>query len=154
MMGVKDFFQKCEELKNGWIIASLTDEFVVDNWPFEKYSMDGIVNSEGKILEIRVFDKGSELKLFRSDIGKNFMFRQISSDGDDHYDEIQYLDIDEKKLESDGVVYATGGGKYNLPVVNEKAATRIKVRYYFGKYGETGQAYVKDWRLVELMEGE
>ena len=119
-------------------------------------TLNEFIDAENKILEIRVFSKAGEMKLSRPDIGSKFYFREIFDEGEnkderDHYDELQYLDIDEKAgVTSDGKVTATGGGTYMLPVSNIKDAC-IRIRYYFGKYSKTGQARVEDWRVVELV---
>ena len=43
---------------SGWIVASLTDEYIVDSWPMKKYTRDHL--DERKILEIRIFNADSE----------------------------------------------------------------------------------------------
>ena len=155
-MTLNDFLIKAkEEMPEGWIIAALTDEYIVDRWPL---ASDVLVGKDSKVLEIRVFGRKGELKTGRSDIGKDFSFREIYDEGEkkderDHYDEIQYLDIDDKVgVDDEGKVTATGGGKYKLPLAVIKDA-KIRIRYYLGKYEETGQAKIEDWRVVELMEG-
>lgn len=136
----------------GYIIASLTDEYIVDNWPMmQKSSLKG---KENKILEIRVFNKNEELKLIRTDISKDFMMRHKIDKNlseDLYMDESQYLDIDTKRSvtvsEDGGYVYSTGGGKYYLPWENIENV-KIKIRYYFDKYENSGQARISDWRIV------
>lgn len=120
-----------------------------------------ILENDWKVLEIRVFDENRELKLVRSDIAKPFVVRCIDDapfgppksydrNYSDFYDEWQILDIDEiKGRDAKGRVTATGGGKYFLPLgVLSNACVRI--RYYLGKYEETGQARVEDWRVAEF----
>ena len=125
-MKVNEFIQKCDGLKDSYIIAALTDEFIVDRYPLEKYSLDG---KEDKILEIRVFNENEEYKLFRTDIGKtDFYYRHICDEVEtrDYFDEVQYLDIDTSIGADSGIVTSTGGGKYNLPIANAK---KILIRY-------------------------
>lgn len=140
-------------MSDGWFIAALTDEFLVD----------GISELEGKIcgnieklLELRAFNNEMEYKAYRSDIGREFVIRCIKDDVDnrDTFEEIQILDIDTKASVSlpNGYVQATGGGRYHLPL-NHIEDAKIKIKYYLeGK--DTGQVRVADWRIVELMEGK
>lgn len=156
-MTINDYMIRAKDaITDGWMIAALTDEYNVEKWPVHSDYFSG---KENKVLEIRVFGKLGELKISRSDIGKEFHYRDIFDEGEkadtrDHYDEIQYLDIDEKiNIDSDGKVTTTGGGTYKLPLSNIHDA-RIRIRYYFGKYEETGQARIEDWRVVEFVEGK
>ena len=153
-MTVQDFLNSaCERIQRGWVIAALTDEYIVDKWPLTKDILDG---KDDKILEMRVFCNKGEMRLSRTDLGKDFSNRSIFDDKDnrDHFDEVQFLDIDEKVGKTgDGRVFSTGGGSYNLPVERITDA-KIKIRYYLGKYTKTGQAMVEDWRAVEFMEGK
>lgn len=117
-------------------------------------------------LEIRVFDEKREAKWFRTSIDKEFGFRPpdddiLKKDSLHIWDESQYLDIDDKRTKEaiekgeiqKGTVFATGGGKYPLPLEKYKNA-KIKVRNYLGEDPDTGELYVEDWRLVGLVEGE
>ena len=153
-MTVRDFLNSASErIQRGWVIAALTDEYIVDKWPLTKDVLDG---KDEKILEVRVFCDNGEMRLSRTDIGKDFSDRNIFDEEDerDHFDEVQFLDIDEKvgKTET-GRVFTTGGGSYNLPVERITDA-KIRIRYYLDKYTKTGQAMVADWRAVEFMEGK
>ncbi len=116
-------------------------------------------------LEIRVFDEKREAKWFRTSIDKKLGFRLLDDDvlkKDSLYvwDESQYLDIDDKRTEKSiknggiqkGSVFATGGGKYPLPLETYKNA-KIKIRNYLGEDPDTGELYVEDWRLISLVEG-
>lgn len=116
-------------------------------------------------LEIRVFDKKREAKWFRASIDKEFGFRLLDDDvlkkDSLHiWDESQYLDIDDKRTKEaiekgeiqKGTVFATGGGKYPLPIESYKNA-KIKIRNYLGEDPDTGELYVEDWRLISLIEG-
>lgn len=117
-------------------------------------------------LEIRVFDEKREAKWFRASIDKEFDFRLLDDDISKKdslhiWDESQYLDIDDKRTGKSikngeiqkGIVFATGGGKYPLPLEKYKNA-KIKVCNYLGEDPDTGELYVEDWRLVGLVEGE
>lgn len=117
-------------------------------------------------LEIRVFDEKREAKWFRASIDKKeFGFRLLyddilKKDSLHIWDESQYLDIDDKRTKEaiekgeiqKGTVFATGGGKYPLPLEKYKNA-KIKVRNYLGEDPDTGELYVEDWRLIGLVEG-
>ncbi len=154
-MTVNEFTNQANDrIKSGWIIAALTDQYIVDVWPMKH---DSISNKDEKILETRVFNMQGEMKLSRSDIGKVFSYRSVfdeddNKEGRDYFDEIQYLDIDESAgKSSEGKVTTTGGGSYYLPVGNIKDA-KIRIRYYLGEYERTGQARIEDWRVVEFAE--
>ena len=77
------------------------------------------------------------------------------------WNESQYLDIDTDRTKKErdngkldkGEVYATGGGKYPLPI-EEYNDTKIRIRNYLGEDADTGELYVKDWRLVGFGEWE
>lgn len=116
-------------------------------------------------LEIRVFDEKREAKWFRTSIDKKLGFRLLDDDilkkDSLHiWDESQYLDIDDKRTKEaikqgkiqEGIVFATGGGKYPLPLEKYKNA-KIKIRNYLGEDTDTGELYVEDWRLIGLVEG-
>lgn len=141
-----------DETLNQYIIAAFTDEYYVDR--FNNEAKEKLMDRLDKALEIRVFGDDSEYKFFRTDISREFLYRHIvDSDNDnEYYDEEQFLDIDDTRTIGDSV-YATGGGQYNLPIANKKNA-KIKIRYYFGKYEDTGHAYIKDWRVVNFVEGK
>ena len=138
----------------GYIVAQLTDEYIVDCWPeMQKSTLD---SKADKILEIRIFNENEELKLIRTDISKEFVMRYRTDEylnKDLYMDESQYLDIDTKKTgktyENGGYVYATGGGKYYLPI-NRIDDLKVKIRYYFDKYESSGQARISDWRIVSF----
>ncbi len=143
-----------QEIENGFVIAELTDEFIVDKWP-KNINFD-------KAMTVRVFSKEVEILLSRSDIGRDFSCRVISDDyircnekktenSLEYYDELQYLDIDDSIERDNGKVTATGGGRYNLPMDKFKNA-RVRIRYYIDKYKETRQARICDWRVVEFVE--
>jgi len=158
-LSVSDFMQEAKSnIENGWFVAALTDELIIDD--FSKIDSWEIIEKEKKVLEIRCFNKDKELKLFRSDIGKDFRHR-IKDDKDLNektlnektFDEIQLIDIDLKKTEQlnkKGYVVSTGGGVYPLPIPIEKqAGASVRVRYYLDD-----KAGVNDWRIVELKGGK
>jgi hypothetical protein len=151
---VADFLKDAvEKISSGFIIAALTDQYVVDKWPSEERVK--LENEGEKVLEIRIFDKESELKISRTEMGAELGCRVLSDadGGREYFDEVQYLDIDDKSIGAGDKVRATGGGEYNLPLT-KKSNAKIRIRYYLGKYEETGQARVEDWRIVELVEGK
>lgn len=167
-MTAKEFIDRHQNIE-GTVIAALTDEYIVDTWPkMEHASIEG---KEEKILELRIFNENEEHKLFRTDIGRAFTARMIGDrdgkpllkvNGEERdsacnwetLDEEQFLDIDTAASAAlpAGEVQATGGGRYHLPFERIGDA-KIKIRYYIDRYPETGQAFVADWRVVELMEG-
>lgn len=155
---IKDDFSY--DRNNTFFIAQYTDKFVVGNW-----NNDCNVNEE-KLLELRIFDKDKEWKLFRSDLGREFLWRCRSEknqdgskciEGEDYFDEIQLLDIDTQKPSkaSPGVKYTTAGGSYYLPVnLSDLNRAAVRVRHYFGVEEDSGQAFIKDYRLVGFESAE
>ena len=165
-MNVTEFLTQCKgDIQRGYVIAALTDRYIVDRWPLA----EGNWPDGKKVLEIRVFNESGENKLVRGDVSESFRFRSISdaTDGRDSFDEWQYLDIDTSKgrrreddktavmggehSEKEGVVTTTGGGSFYFPFeqdVQPGQNARVCIRYYLGKYEETGQARVEDWRVV------
>lgn len=166
------FSQALSEIKNGFFIAQCTDKLIIekidDNYVWDT---DTLYN---RAFDIRIFNTQSEVHLFRSSINNEFGQRTILSDDDAmefkpdnyeqiindevvvYYDEVQFLDIDTKKtddLNHSGFVYATGGGKYHLPLENYNDA-QVIIRNYLGFEPDTGRAYVKDWRIVDFKEGK
>ena len=150
-MNVNDFMEKASDIL-GYVIATLTDEYIVDTWPMTRYSLAG---KEDKTLEIRVFNKEREDRLIRTDISKDFAYREAVDEGKDFFDEYQYIDIDKKGISSadDGTVTTTGGGEFNLPIESKEEA-RLMIRYYLDKYQETGHVKLSDWRMVDLVSAE
>ena len=156
-----DFVKKIPDIFNGYVAAQLTDEYVLGSWQNKRSEL---CNNESKVLEIRVFDANCEYRLFRGNIGKAFIYREINDKNEgkepykDYWDEDQYLDIDtaasSESFIENGEVRTTGGGRYSLPLVDMTDAM-VTVRYYFGCY-DSGQAKISDWRLVgfKTTEGE
>lgn len=160
MTKLNEFYELCngtdDENISRYIIVAFTDEYYVNRWSADIFMdeiKNKIENNKEKILEIRVFDEKREILMMRTDIGKDFGEISIIEDDDrDYFDEVQFLDIDEKKtlqLRSNGdyKVSAMGGGIYSLPLENYKNMG-VVVRYYFGKYEESGVATISHCRIV------
>lgn len=160
---IKEFCNKVYEDfpgKEAFFIAQYTDKFVVGNW-----NNDCNVNEE-KLLELRIFDKDKEWKLFRSDLGREFLWRRRSEknsdgskciEGEDYFDELQLLDIDTKRSPEalSGIKHTTAGGSYYLPVeIDDIDRAAVRVRHYFGVEEDSGQAFIKDYRLVGFESAE
>lgn len=135
---------------SGYMTAALTDEYIVNTFPESINILEG---KEDKILEVRVFNKNKEIRLFRPDISGEFRMRVIDdSDGKtEFFEEYQYLDIDSTVDAGGSARVQTGGGRFDLPVRSKEP--KILIRYYLGKYEKTGHARITDWRLVDLVEG-
>ena len=134
-----------------FFVAQYTDKFDVGIWNKD------IIENVNKLLELRVFDKNKEWKLFRSDIGKDFSYRCQKEDDNkeedmDYFDEVQLLDIDTiRSSKAPGLMYTTAGGSYNLPKdIEYLDRAAIRVRHYFGVNNESGQAFIRDYRLVDF----
>lgn len=134
-----------------FFVAQYTDKFDVGIWNKD------IIKNVNKLLELRVFDKNKEWKLFRSDIGKDFSYRFQGEDdnkgeGVYYFDEIQLLDIDtSRSSKATGVMHTTAGGSYNLPKdIPDLDRAAIRIRHYFGVDNESGQAFIRDYRLVDF----
>ena len=140
------------EIENGYAMLMYTDRFDLDRYPLseetEKYLSK---NLEVKLLDMRIFNKKSEFRLFRGDVGRDLKCRVCKDEGRDFYEDEQYLDIDDirsgKCFEKEGVVRATGGGYYRLPLESYKDV-KVIIKNYVDYDKETGQAYIKDWRLA------
>lgn len=149
--------EMAEDIKDGYIFAMYTDTILFEKWPLTDERKEDFRRKEDKLLEARVFSKEKEWRLFRSDIGKkNFILRLLEdTENMDYYDEEQYLDIDEKRsgtlFLNEQKVRATGGGIYSLPLFDYRNV-KIKIRNYIAYYEETGQAYIRDWRLTDLFQ--
>lgn len=107
------------------------------------------------LLEARVFNDTSEIKIMRGTIADNFYFRLIDDsklDSEQYIDEVHYLDIDLDNKNTSGNNYVTtGGGYYSLPVAD---AERIKIRNYIS-FDEQNIAQISDFRVVKfLRKGE
>ncbi|MDO4489841.1 MAG: CRISPR-associated protein Csx19 [Lachnospiraceae bacterium] len=155
-MFIEEYMEEAREtVTAGYVVAALTDEYLFDTWPMKSCSLEGKAH---KVLEIRIFNQTCELKLFRTDVFRSFSCRRITAEEEsrmDYFDQEQYLDIDTKQsrqgFEATGTVRATGGGSYHLPFPT-MTDVKIRIRYYLAK-GDTGQARIRDWRLVDLVKG-
>lgn len=142
----------------GYIMAMMTDKFDLQYIEEEKFCRQDLFD---KALEIRIFNESGEIKWFRSSIEKPLQKRKkldlsewtIFDDSDHYWDERQYLDIDDKKCNSD-MVTATGGGRYPLPIKAVEGKKewykdlQIIVRNYLDYEKDTMQLFISDWRLV------
>lgn len=119
------------------------------------FLLPGELPDDDKLLEIRCFDENGEFHAVRSTVMEDrFDAREITDDSlyDGNFDEKHFLDIDSAKTEenNDGWIYATGGGRYHLPVQN---AQKLVVRYYY-RFDDNGIARKCDWRLVGFWKKE
>ncbi len=151
-MNLQEFLSHAGDM-TGCMLVSAADCFRVSVWPVPTESF---LAAKDRILEIRIFNEEEERKLFRPDIQSDFTARTIRERENRYpfFDEYQYLDIDTKKGQSADTmeVTATGGGRYALPFTDIEDA-RIQIRYYLDHYPETGQARIKDWRIVRFVGG-
>lgn len=159
-MGYDEFLKEANAVSGGYICAMSTDKFLLDVWPS---AIDKLEAMKDNLLEVRVFNCESEIKLFRCDLVNEFILRIVDSDienSDDLYsefiDERQYFDIDTARskvsFETDKSVYTTGGGMYNLPY-DTMEDVMLQVRYYLKKT-PSGKAQCFDWRLVDIVKEE
>lgn len=145
---IKNVFSNCGD--NTFFVAQYTDKFDIGIWN------ENTIENTSKLLELRVFDNKKEWKLFRSDLGKDFYSRYEDdtgkNEGVDYFDEIQLLDIDITRSSKDSrQIYTTAGGRYNLPkYISDLDWAAIRVRHYFGVDNESGQAFIRDYRLVDF----
>lgn len=184
---IKESFGKVKSKKDilggtGYIMAMMTDKFDLQYIEKEKFCRKDLFD---KALEIRIFNESGEIKWFRSSIDKPLQKRKkldssewtIFADSDNYWDERQYLDIDDKKCNSDVkeinkeeeqhgntdsvksftekyIVTAMGGGRYPLPIKAVEGKKewykdlQIIIRNYLGYEKDTMQLFVSDWRLV------
>lgn len=148
----ESFDRAVSQMKDGYVIAMMTDAFVIQRVGSEEFDRQVLFD---RGLEIRVFDRTGEIKWFRSSIDKNFMIREIHDEEDLdmylHWDEAQYLDIDETASDSrQQLARATGGGTYPLPIPDYRDAM-IMVRNYIAYEEDTMQSYIEDWRLMDFI---
>ncbi len=157
---MEKFWLYAAAMKDGFLFAMLTDEIIWKCWPLAEKEKKDFQEKERNLLDIRIFNEKKELHMFRSDVGRAFQGRLLEDakenfDGQDYFDEEQYLDIDTKRsqelFEKEQKVYATRGGCYSLPLSAFEDA-KIQIRNYLGYYEQSGQAYVKDWRLTGLFQ--
>lgn len=143
------FHQALTRLGEGYMIAMLTDRLYIQVLGQE--TPDGEELYE-KAVEIRMFNEEEEVKWFRGADRK--LQCRIRNDREDRpdplffWDEWQYLDIDgQRSKPEEGIVYATGGGSYELPL-NDYKDVRIRIRNYLEYEEDTMQLYISDWRVV------
>lgn len=159
----KEFYEAYDwyrdSVKDGYIFIMTTEEIDFCKVGDEKIPKEKLFE---KGLEIRIFNEDREAKWFRTGIRKHFAFREIQDDEKAEkdnllwWDESQYLDIDEKETKKSGrkgEVCATGGGIYRLPLEVYTNA-KIRIRNYLEEDRDTGELYVKDWRMVGFGEWE
>lgn len=160
MENMDAFWKYVEKMTEGIIFAMLTDEIIFEKWPLAPREKEDFREKEHKLLDVRVFNEKKEIRMFRGDIGRKLQGRvqddeKEAADTIDFFDEEQYLDIDSVRSKElfriKGKVAATGGGCYRLPLEGY-ADAKIKIRNYLEYYKPTGQAYIKDWRLVRLFQ--
>lgn len=164
-----DFLNINKDFK-GYALIQCTDRYTVLELPVSDIDIyentDGytalklpdkdIDISENKLLEIRIFNKDEERRLFRLDLQDEFCYYE-TNDTDlkpeiDYFDQQQILDIDTTKVLEGNCVRSTGGGVYTIPksVFRGKLGqAAVIIRHYFG-VTPTGQAYIKDFRCVEF----
>lgn len=157
---MEQFWQCADVMEKGFFFAMLTDEIMWESWPLSSEKRENFRKKEGKLLDIRIFNKEKEVRMFRGDIGRKLQGRSIDDgkaipDRLEYFDEEQYLDIDDKRSEEvfakEKKVFATGGDCYFLPLPGFVDA-KVKLRNYLGYYEETGQVYIRDWRLMDLFQ--
>ncbi len=153
---------KCAESSKHtwWVYAAYTDKLLLDKVVMG-YAWEEILKTQSRLLELRIFSVEAEYRAIRGNIGQPLHMRKIFESATDienetYFDERQYLDINQKKVQRDERGYkvwtTTGGGPYNLPLMHYEDAA-LKVRNYISYYETSGQAYVSDFRLVKLVEG-
>ena len=136
----------------GYALIQCTDRYTVLELPVSDIDI-----SENKLLEIRIFNKDKEKRLFRLDLQDEFCYYETNDTNlkpeIDYFDQQQILDIDTTKVLEGNCVRSTGGGVYTIP----KSVSRGKlgqatiiIRHYFG-VTKAGQAYIKDFRCVEFI---
>ena len=145
-----DFLNINKDFK-GYALIQCTDCYTVLELPVSDIDI-----SENKLLEIRIFNKNEERRLFRLDLQDEFCY-YVTNDTDlkpeiDYFDQQQFLDIDTTKKLEGNYVRSTGGGVYTIPksVFRGKLGQAVVIiRHYFG-VTKADQAYIKDFRCVEF----
>ena len=139
----------------GYALIQCTDRYTVLELPVSDIDI-----SENKLLEIRIFNKDEEKRLFRLDLQDEFCYYETNDTclkpEIDYFDQQQILDIDTTKELEGNYVRSTGGGTYTIPksIFGDKLGrAAILIRHYFG-VTPTGQAYIKDFRCVEFIVAE
>lgn len=146
-----------QKIDKGYLYATFTDQIYILKWPLSLKDEKIIEQSFEKMLECRIFNAQMEYRIIRATIKRDWKKRFIEDEStedntEQYYTEQQYLDIDstKTKITEEGLqLTTTGGGHFTLPVnYNKKPVDiKVKIRNYLGYYEETGQAYVRDWRI-------
>lgn len=149
-------YKKDIMIDEGYAVIMTTDSFIVDSYPLsaenEAYLAEKL---NDRLLDMRIFNCKSEFKLFRGAVSDELRMRILTdTDNDeDTYCDEQYLDIDDKRsaecFARSGLVRATGGGYYRLPLESFKDVKLIIKNYV--AYDDNGQAYIRDWRLCDFV---
>ena len=140
------------DINDAWLLAMFSDKILIDKYPLTVADNENILNNSfDKLLDIRVFNKDKEYRLFRGSLDKKFSYRCLVDNEEDVIVREQFIDIDTKRSNKNEI-YSTGGGKYYLPLDNLKDAKLVLKEYV--DYDEFGNAYIKDFRLVDLKEGK
>lgn len=140
---------------SGYALIQCTDRYTILELPDKDIDI-----SENKLLEIRIFNKNEEKRLFRLDLQDEFCYYE-TNDTDlkpeiDYFDQQQILDIDTTKVLEGNCVRSTGGGVYTIPKLvfeGNLGFAAVIIRHYFG-VTPTGQAYIKDFRCVEFSDAK
>ena len=131
-------------ISDGTMILMYTDRFVC----CKQQNIEDIPH----LLEARVFNSHSEIKIMRPTIADDFYYRFIDDDGLEsewYIDEVHYLDIDLDNKKTSGNHYVTtGGGEYDLPV---EGAERVHIRNYIS-FDDQDIAQISDFRVVEFLK--
>ena len=135
----------------GYVLAVFTDKVIISHFPLSQEKENDFNESYfDKILDCRIFNKDGEYRWFRADSGSKLHFRYLAG-SDNCIDRYQFLDIDTTKSFPGGTIYATEGGRYELPVEKLDDA-KLLIREYL-QYDKSGNARVYDWRIVDFIEG-
>ncbi len=142
----------------GYAVIMTTDSFIVDYYPLSAENEAYLEKELGdKLLDMRVFNKNAEYRLFRGDISEELRSRTLNDVDNtmDTYMDEQFLDIDDKRsvkcFKESGMVRATGGGYYKLPLESFNDIKLVIKNYVL--YDANGQAYIKDWRMCDFVNG-
>ena len=99
---------------SGYALIQCTDRYTVLELPDKDIDI-----SENKLLEIRIFNKDEEKRLFRLDLQDEFCYYETNDTNlkpeIDYFDQQQILDIDTTKVLEGNCVRSTGGGVYTIP---------------------------------------
>lgn len=128
----------------GYVLMLSTDQCVLDTYPVSYKNREYLTqNFEKRVLELRFFNKEKEHRLLRTDVRKEFQVRTTCGDdaSQDYYDDEQYLELEFLKR-----------SKQCLVLFEKNKDIKVTIRNYVDY--EQGQAYIKDWRLVELFYEE